>query len=1228
MTSLEALKLAVLFHDPPWKPWTVLRKLPNLHEKLYNIFKKDVDDALSRAGCSKYESLLGNQDSESSRKPKAHELQGILFLAVLADRLRDTPAEETALEALKLLCKRDSRVNAADRFSSALDRLVIYAAEKALGKELKSTRLVYKNPFEPELAIENSPSLSIDNIKKFIELYVDTVAGLVRKACSSNRSASCSQLLLHTAFLLMEPLWYLVFPKQAPPADTRVPGHTVFDHASAAMAMANWFTAAKPSRVDEDTTPEGYIVVVDLASVQSWIAEARRLRDMWAASWLASFLAWKTVEPFVERYGPDVLLQPPARLHPFYTAWLLSKLGFKSWSSLEDEARKNSAASVLRVVLRPWFQGWPIDPTVPSRVTMVLPREAGSRQELEEAIASSYAAAWREVARELASYVEKLVKALRQGDAGNLLEKEELRGLRVLLRLAESKDIQKLLESLEPPLPLRVIVIDTEEAYQEYARWLDENQVWSKAKDRLVEGGNAIRVLGELESSKGLLFYAFLQLEYLPSREKRAIVRASRRSGKGYLEYAHSMYSAYLGTGGRSIQPRLCTVCGRAIALIDPPEPGTDAYRDLMKNLEESRDSIAARLLAEARGERLCPYCLAKRTLRTMLQLRAETARRLVGLELEKEHKRKLVASSVDAYTSRLHVNRTKLAKALEDLMKKLDARDIHKLYTLVTSGYLSYHGTERWLKDAERSRLIDIITGRLQEAGDTGDDNAKKIAERLVGALESSIPSLLVDAGLRDTIAKAYAASDVSTQLVKALEEAAGYGSAYYAVVAADGDSMGRGVLQGRLGVDPRGYMEKLLEVADPDARSAIAEAFAALVDALDEALKEPEKDRRDCEPVCPERRLTLIVTPSYHYTVSRALASSATIDRSIVEKLGGFLVYAGGDDLVAVLPPGTEDTREEGVPYPALAAAIATRRSYWGLRAHPNGFHVYVPGTGSQEDSATPLGVIVPAIRGAGRSTVVYYAHAKTPMWLVFRSAHDLLDAKDGVAYLQHEGGNGTSIAGCKDVLVVASEASGVALMPFTLGLEPNGYDTGLAGALVEAVLFAVEECRAKSYEPVLSASIIRDLVGDTSLLARLSTRDARAALSLVEHHLIRNCCERKLCKKLGEEDEYATLHRITAAARNELDSISARTLGSTASPSKEATTRLAEALVSTATAVKKDSEVTAILERSGLATELGQCLKGAPLAAMVFYAAGITRTAARRPPRQKETTSTTHS
>lgn len=1219
MARLEAVKLAILFHDPPWKPWTVLGRLPGLHERLYQVFRDSVDYALGEADCGSYKELK----EELKKGLRAHELQGALFLAVLAGELgrrRVGDAAVAAFEALRLLCRRDSSVERADAFSSALDRLVVHAAENALGRKLGTNRLAYKNPFDPELVIVHSSSPSTDRLEEFVRVYVDTVAGLVERACSAGGNHGCGLLLVHVAFLLMEHLWYRVFPGQAPPADTRVPGHTVFDHVSAAMAMANWFSGARGRKA----APRGYLVVVDLASVQSWIGEARRLRDMWAASWLASFLAWRTVEPLVERYGPDVLLQPPARLHPFYTAWLLSKLGFRKWSDLEKGARESRAVDVLRRVLEPWFQGWPVDPTVPSRAVLVLPPDAGSRDEIGRLVAAGYSGAWRSVVSELAGYVEEFIESLKQNTS--LLGKHrELRGLRALLRLAEENSIRELLEGLEPPLPLRLTVVDVEEAYREYLRWLDKGKVWDKALQKLCSGDchdTARKVLESLRGDRDVLFYAFLQLVYLPARERRVLIRASRRSGRGYLSYAGRMYSAYLGSRedeGEGIQPRLCTVCGRAIALIDAPEPGSDGYRELMRGIE---DSVAGRLLAEARGERLCPYCLAKRMLRTLLQGVREAGRegiagRLVGLELEGSHMSRLVASSVDAFTSRLHVNRSRLVEALKGFISGLSGDELLKLWSLAASGLLGYSGAEKWLEDSERKRLLELIRDRAVEA-DVGGR-----AERILGALESSIPSLLVDAGLRSSVSSAPAAGEVGARLVKAVEEAAAGGSAYYAIVAADGDFMGRGVLQGRLGLGPGEYMRSLLEVADDAARDAIAGAFAALVETLEEVLVERGREarERECGELlrgCSARRLTLIVTPSYHYAVSRALAASAVMDRAIVEMFKGFLVYAGGDDLIAILPPSTED---DDKPYPALAAAIAARRSYWGLGV-VEGFHVAVPG---KNGGRVDLGVVVPAIRGAGRSTVVYYAHAKTPMWLSFRTAHELLDAKDHILYvdlakLPYSG----AVRGCKDVLIVASEAGGLAALPSTLMPELRGRDSGVPGAAVLALLAAVERCRAgerNRYDPVLSASVIRDLVGDTRLLVELAARSRDAALGLIEHHLRRNYCKlgargEKTGAQQGARD-YVIARRLAEAGINELNRL-AEKLGQQRITGEGAAKQFTDAVATTGVAFSVSGEhLVEVLEREGLANKLGECLTGAPTVSMIFHAAGLTRTAARRTP-----------
>lgn len=109
----------------------------------------------------------------------------------------------------------------------------------------------------------------------------------------------------------------------------------------------------------------------------------------------------------------------------------------------------------------------------------------------------------------------------------------------------------------------------------------------------------------------------------------------------------------------------------------------------------------------------------------------------------------------------------------------------------------------------------------------------------------------------------------------------------------------------------------------------------------------------------------------PEHHPDISRALLRFSRQAAAAVEEHRGALVYAGGDDVVALLPVSH-----------ALACARACRQAYL--------------------DAFAPLvqaGVLAPA--RATISAAVVFAHVKTPLRQVIASGHRLLDevAKDGV-------------------------------------------------------------------------------------------------------------------------------------------------------------------------------------------------------------------------------------
>ncbi|GAB4119768.1 MAG: hypothetical protein Fur0026_10260 [Sideroxydans sp.] len=107
-------------------------------------------------------------------------------------------------------------------------------------------------------------------------------------------------------------LWNLL------PADTRIPDHSIWDHLDLTSAFAGAFAA--------DENGEAALLALSIGPVQSFIAAARKMDDLWAGSHLLSRLAWEAMRPVCEQLGPDAILFPRLRGIPQVDIWLRDQM--------------------------------------------------------------------------------------------------------------------------------------------------------------------------------------------------------------------------------------------------------------------------------------------------------------------------------------------------------------------------------------------------------------------------------------------------------------------------------------------------------------------------------------------------------------------------------------------------------------------------------------------------------------------------------------------------------------------------------------------------------------------------------------------------------------------------------------------------------------------------------------------------------------------------------------
>lgn len=141
-------------------------------------------------------------------------------------------------------------------------------------------------------------------------------------------------------------------------------------------------------------------------------------------------------------------------------------------------------------------------------------------------------------------------------------------------------------------------------------------------------------------------------------------------------------------------------------------------------------------------------------------------------------------------------------------------------------------------------------------------------------------------------------------------------------------------------------------------------------------------EKEIKEINTALKTNAYRLISGPFWHKAISSALAWFSILVLHIVKKHMGFLVYAGGDDVLAMLPPSS-----------ALRAAADIRRLYRGeygtlnidgltLKIE-NGFIFWKKGTQAE----VPIGILPGRLMTI--SAGIYISHFKHPLRLMLEGA-----------------------------------------------------------------------------------------------------------------------------------------------------------------------------------------------------------------------------------------------
>ncbi len=996
-----ALLISTLLHDVPWKPWVVTGVAPRLLRDRLEAEARRVFEHLERAV------------KAQCRELKANDLEALGLVAWLAEELRSLGAG-TAADILVSVAEHEwcRAVHEADVIAASIDRQV----QPSRG----SGHIV--NIFNPSLRLSHptTPKVSVEKLGEVLEAFLEGLKGVaaaVVESCSGfeggARAECVLQRLYFALYALVEPIWYRSSREKlgvqlVPVADTRVPHHTVFEHCRAAA------TALAMRR-------KAIYAIVDIPGIHGFVAAARKTRDFWAGSWLLSLLSWSVVKPLVEEHGPQVVLLPSLQLNPFYIDMLVSEV-----PGLEEYVPKLA-----------WRDKWPSQPLMPATVSLILDAGVTSCDELRSVVERGLREAWRKLWSGLRS---RLVDARREVEGGlpewcDPRSWNETRDpfealLRLLcihalssvkdgeerLRKALATLIDYLLAALdEPPVGVRVTCTTVEYTGGDYARFInDVRAVLSAFKVRPSSGvGGEVdaarfveehvgRVAGRrirVEEMLGrMLRYVYMRVRL--AREEARVLNATPSYTLGVAEAVARLWGAARSTSRRLY--RYCSVCGRLPAVTRLPRIGDELPGYGTVDEAAFQNLLRATFYLADEGEALCPYCLLKR---------------LVGRAPSVAGG--LVSSAVRARRRPLASTRL-VANAWNDELR----------------GMMEGESGESGVGERQLDVIMDIACrGGRRPAW----------CERLYNHVAAIY-------GDGDQMGKGYLLGVLLRLDVEWDDEAAKLLEAHPLVRGAVHRLVASNRVLWRDALPPLLYYALLFRDAGRDGEDA-ALAAAALTAAVTHVLR---KNGRLGQRDWP---LTLIPTPSYLRTLSTSLMVTSLVDSVVIEALRGVLVYAGGDDVAAIVPVAADDTEavyqslgealgeiigEDGERLAerlrsltgleggeqlqlnvAWLAVLLTRLNYWGLLGVEKGFHVYE-------------GIVAPAAAAHGRSYGVNIVHYRAPLWLMYSDAYDLMEEKDvvRVALLRPRGKQFEARGITKDVVVVGYEGGEAAHVPFYAG------------------------------------------------------------------------------------------------------------------------------------------------------------------------------------------------
>jgi len=665
---------------------------------------------------------------------------------------------------------------------------------------------------------------------------------------------------------------------------------------------------------------EGFVILFDIPAIQKFVIRGRKLRDQFVGSWILSFIMFKFLEKIAYEFGPDTIVSPTLRLNPF---WIYSVKKGYSIDELWEEYRN------LGLIDDDWYRY----ALIPATAEIVLPKIEGLDDEnkVKEFLLNKFEKALSEtISNEI--IVDAMFKFI-----------EEFRNKNLAIDISR-EEIENYLKNIFIP---RITIVK-----------VDKDDFEKANKDIIIEG--------RIKFSSKFMFWTIINEKLREKIRKLPKIKLDPAEISYGLLFSKKIKEMY----NRNQRIELCSNCGRLPAIVHFDRDRWDEIKKVLLGLKISPTLFKP-------GERLCVVCLAKRItsikISDILNLKRNFGESFDQIEFPTTEEVTILPMILYI----IHTPEEKISQESLNLIEKLSEECINKLnikelnirnhlerlldfYNNIVDNIVKKIKDDKLVKRLEKLKYTYALA-RLYKDPDLifnfiEKENCKEEYEKFPEKIRKVINEFLSE--LKDK-------ENLDKELVRVIITS--FTSKYYSIIYADGDNIGE-LISGKLDKALFYKTENIYEeIVKNMLRKSINENIAIDVSQKVKKLMAHIKNSNENDM----RPLSI----SYQFSISRSLIISSLLEVKEIKKLGGLVIYAGGDDLLVISPKDS-----------AMDIINKSREMFAG---EYNGWHV-IKGT-----------YFIAGLGYVGRTYSVCFAHYKDPLYIVLESVRENEKKKKDIKY-----------------------------------------------------------------------------------------------------------------------------------------------------------------------------------------------------------------------------------